>query len=155
MKSKLLLLLMLAMVGLAGCKSPTYTADTKSELSKLCVYEFPYSPKPISTTIDTIVFNKIEHVRGYIDCTDLEGVQEVELEVPTISTEITETNVVQDASREWYIKDLEFNLEKSTQHNKELLSDIKKINKRHNKTVLLFYIALIILGGYSFYKTFK
>lgn len=133
---------------MVGCKSPTYTAGTKSDLAKLCVYEFPASPIPLKTTRDTIVFTTIKHVRDSIDCTDKVGYQEVLSEVPCLEVEITETNTVQDASKDWYIKDLEFSLEKAEN------TTLKEI-KAHRKTKYRMLGIILLLGGFIAFKMLK
>ena len=115
MISRLLIIALL----LVGCKSPKYTAETKSDLSKLCVYEFPYTSKPIKIERDTIVINNVTIARDSIDCTDKHGIQYIEIETPADTIKITETITVNNPAQSYYIQDLEFQNEKLEKSNKE------------------------------------
>ena len=119
-----------------GCKSPKYTAETKSDLSKLCVYEFPYSSKPIKIERDTIVINNVTIKRDSIDCTDNHGIQYVEVKVPNDTIIVTEIQTVDNPAQGFYILDLEFKNEKLEESNKEY----------KNKHMRLWGLVLLLIA---------
>ena len=137
-------LLILLAVSLVGCKSPQFTAKTKSDLSKLCVYEFPYTPLPLKTERDTIVINNVVIKRDSIDCTDKIGIQYVEVEVPSDTVYINTTKFVKDSAQMVYILELEHKLEKSNEALKEAI-------KHRNWSVGI----LLIMGGVLIYRFIK
>lgn len=132
MISRLLIIALL----LVGCKSPKYTAKTKADLSKLCVYEFPYTSKPIKIERDTIVINNVTIARDSIDCTDKDGIQYVEVEVPNDTIVITEIQTVDNPAQRFYILDLEFKNEKLEESVKEY----------KNKYMRLWGLVLLIIA---------
>ena len=119
-----------------GCKSPKYTANTKADLSKLCVYEFPYTSKPIKIDRDTIVISNVEIVRDSINCTDKDGIQYIEVKVPNDTIVITEIQTVDNPAQGFYILDLEFKNEKLEESNKEY----------KNKYMRLWGLVLLIIA---------
>jgi len=118
------------------CKSPKYTANTKADLSKLCVYEFPYTSKPIKIERDTIVINNVTIARDSIDCTDKHGIQYIEVEVPNDTIVITEVQTVDNPAQGFYILDLEFKNEKLEESNKEY----------KNKYMRLWGLVLLLIA---------
>lgn len=119
-----------------GCKSPKYTAKTKADLSKLCVYEFPYTSKPIKIERDTIIINNVTIARDSIDCTDKHGIQYIEVEVPADTIIVTEVKTVDNPAQGFYILDLEFKNEKLEESNKE----------HKNKYIRLWGLVLLIIA---------
>ena len=122
-----------------GCKSPKYTAETKSDLSKLCVYEFPYTSKPIKIERDTIVINNVTIARDSIDCTDKDGIQYIEVKVPNDTIVITEIQTVDNPAQGFYILDLEFK-------NEKLEESVKEYKKYKNKYMRLWGLVLLIIA---------
>ena len=112
-------LILLLAISLVGCKSPQYTAKTKADLSKLCVYEFPYNPLPIDVKRDTIIINNVIIKRDSIDCTDKQGSQYADVLVPADTITKTEPITVDNPAQSFYILELE--------HRKEVLqTDVRK-----------------------------
>lgn len=130
-----------------SCKSPQYTAESKAELSKLCVYEFPYSSKPIKIERDTVVLSNITIVRDSIDCTDKHGVQYIEVEVPADTIIVTEVQTVDNPAQGFYILDLEF-------RNEKLDESVKEYKKYKNKYMRLWglVLLLIVMGVINFIR---
>ena len=137
MISRLLIIALL----LVGCKSQKYTAKTKADLSKLCVYEFPYTSKPIKIERDTIVINNVTIARDSIDCTDKDGIQYIEVEVPADTVIVTEIQTVDNPAQGFYILDLEFKNEKLEESNKEYKNKYMRL-----WGLVLIMIAMWIIG---------
>lgn len=139
------------LIALVGCKSPKYTANTKAELSKLCVYEFPYSPKPIKIERDTIVLSNIQIVRDSIDCTDKEGVQYVEVKTPADTVRITEKIYLENEAERFYISSLEL----ENENTKAKLEHAEKENKKLSKQGRRLFILLVLAITGGVYLIFK
>lgn len=152
MRNSVYLILLLALV---GCKSPAYVAQTKSELAKLCVYEFPPSNVPIKVERDTITIHHTTIVRDSVDCTDKVGIQYIDRYLPSDTIKYYEKIYLPDASQDWYIKDLEFQLEKTNEHNKELLADFKSLTKKYKRNITIGGFLLIILVAFGIYRFLK
>lgn len=133
------LLIIALLLSLVGCKSPQFTAKTKADLSKLCVYEFPYTSKPIKVERDTIVINNVTIKRDSIDCTDKHGIQYVEVEVPADTIIVTEIQTVDNPAQGFYILDLEF-------QNEKLEESVKEYKKYKNKYMRLWGLVLLIIA---------
>lgn len=127
-----------------GCKSPKYTAKTKADLSKLCVYEFPYNPLPIDVKRDTTIIYNVIIKRDSIDCTDKQGIQYVDVLVPADTITITETITVDNPAQSFYILELE--------HRKEVLqTDLRKSLATRNK----LWVLIVILAMVLTYRLFR
>ena len=138
------LLIIALLLSLVGCKSPKYTANTKADLSKLCVYEFPYTSKPIKIERDTIVINNVTIKRDSIDCTDKHGIQYIEVKVPNDTIVITEVQTVDNPAQGFYILDLEFKNEKLEESNKEY--------KNKHMRLWGLVLLLIVMGVINFIR---
>ena len=107
------------LLSFVGCK-PTYKANTKSELAKLCLAEFPLDRVPIETKTDTITVTKTKWLE--VDCDTIGKKQiEHECEVKTV----TKTKVVQDSRQTYLINHLEGKLELKELHRKQLEATYK------------------------------
>lgn len=113
MMKKILFSIML--VVLVGCKSPQFTAKTKTELAKLCLAEFPFDSTPIETKIDTTYIKVKEFIE--VDCDSI-GKKKVEHECEVKT--VTKTKVVQDSRQTYLIQNLEGKLELEELHRKQL-----------------------------------
>lgn len=108
-------LLILLAVSLVGCKSPQFTANSKSELAKLCLAEFPFDSTPIETKIDTTYIKVKEFIE--VDCDSI-GKKKVEHECEVRT--ITETITVPDSRQSYLILFLEGKLELEQLNTKQL-----------------------------------
>lgn len=107
------------MIALVGCKT-TYKANTKSELARLCLAEFPPDNVPIETKIDTVTIRVKEFIE--VDC-DTIGKKQVEHECEVKT--VTKTKVVQDSRQTYLIQNLEGKLELEELHRKQLEATYK------------------------------
>ena len=114
MMARIIIISLLLLSLLIGCKS-TYKANTKSELARLCLAEFPLDNVPIETKTDTITVTKTEWLE--VDCDTIGKKQiEHECEVKTV----TKTKVVQDSRQTYLIQNLEGRLELELLHKEQL-----------------------------------
>ena len=124
------------LIVLIGCKS-TYKANTKSELAKLCLAEFPINNEPIDTKIDTITITKTEWLE--VDC-DTIGKKVIphECEVKTVTKTITipdsrQTYIIQNL--EGQIELLNLNAKNTERTNKEIINNLKKTHKEEKESL--------------------
>lgn len=139
------------LIALIGCKSPKYTANSKADLSKLCVYEFPYSSKPIKIERDTIVFNSVQIIRDSVDCTGKTGVQYVYIKTPADTVKITEKIYLENEAERFYIGSLEL----ENENTKAKLKDAEKENKKLSKQGRRLFIFLVLAIAGMVYLIFK
>lgn len=109
-------LLILLAVSLVGCNT-TYKANTKSELAKLCLAEFPLDNVPIETKTDTITVTKTEWLEVDCDSIGKKVVPHV-CEVKTVVKTIT----VPDSRQTYIIQNLEGKLELKRERISQLMS---------------------------------
>lgn len=120
----------------ASCNAPKFTAKTKTDLSKLCVYEFPYSHEPITQKIDTLVINNVIHKRIAVDC-DTIGIKEVDVVTEKDTVFITKTETVKDTTCLFYAQSLEAQNNNLTSNLDKAKTDYKQAKRRGNWLLLL------------------
>lgn len=127
------ILISILLLSLIGCK-PTYKANTKSELARLCLNEFPMDIMPIETKTDTTYIKAKEFIE--VDCDSI-GKKQVEHECEV--REIIRTETVQDSRQTYLINHLEGKLELEELHKKQLEEQYKdnlsNKDKQHKEEV--------------------
>lgn len=133
---------------LVSCKTYEYKVEDKSNLAKLCVYEFPIVdielPEPKT---DTIIKHHTRVVVDSVDCRESNKIEYVYRTIPNDTVYITKTEYRVDPmanARMQLIADLE-------RQNNYLKHDLEKANKerkqaRSRSNWLLFFLILSAVG---------
>lgn len=159
-------LILLLIISLFGCKSPQYTAKTKADLSKLCVYEFPPNFEPIKIESVTSRSKGYTIKLGTIDCTKRTGVVEVPVKCESDTIYIETTKYIKDSAQLVYILSLEAekeakqreleHLKERTKRDLKALEEKYKIKSKQDRNQKMrLYGVIILLAGILIYRVLK
>ena len=153
------LLIIALLLSLVGCKSYEYKAQNKSELSKLCLYNFPFDNTPDRIEVDTIYKDVEKIIEVEVDC-DTIGKKKVDVPIKEVERVINNTEYKKDPACLYYAQSLEAQIdalnerliEKDKAH-EEQIKTLQKSHKKELKQSLIYrniLLALILLVGARF-----
>lgn len=127
---KNIILLILILFSLIGCKSPQFTADTKAELALLCVEQFPQ--EELDRETDTIFEDKEVFIIKEIDCDSI-GTKEVQIKVKYKDRVVKEIVTVRDTSKDFLVIMLQADKEVLEAQVKREQAELKEVKQSHKK----------------------